>query len=105
MIYVKKDFKNRNLAQERQTIPRAFVYEHSVEGEKFTYSPLTPIFFLSICAHMHACKFMCVIFILLVLAQFSQIKDKQLLINLIEIFSFMRAANYIEKQGPSFLSS
>ena len=51
-------------AQERQTIPRAFVYEQSVEGENFTYSPQTSVFVLSMCAHIYAYKFVCVIFYL-----------------------------------------
>ena len=51
-------------AQERQTIPRAFVYEQSVEGENFTYSPQTSVFVWSMCAHIYAYKFVCVIFYL-----------------------------------------
>ena len=51
-------------AQERQTIPRAFVYEQSVERKNFTYSPQTSVFVLSMCAHIYAYKFVCVIFYL-----------------------------------------
>lgn len=51
-------------AQERQTIPRAFVYEQSVEGEHFTYSPQASVFVLSMCAHIYAYKFVCVLFYL-----------------------------------------
>lgn len=51
-------------AQERQTIPRAFVYEQSVEGEHFTYSPQASVLVLSLCAHIYAYKFVCVIFYL-----------------------------------------
>lgn len=61
MIYVKEDFKNRNLVQERQTIPKAFVYEHSVEGGKiyallYLYIPLTKLFEY---VYTHARKFVC----------------------------------------------
>lgn len=65
MIYVKEGFKNRNLIQERQTIPRAFVYELSAlvlreGGENYVISLSPKCFVLSLWAHMHACMQVCV---------------------------------------------
>ena len=40
------------------------VYEQSVEGEHFTYSPQASVLVLSLCAHIYAYKFVCVIFYL-----------------------------------------
>ena len=61
MIYVKEGFKNRKLVQERQTIPREFVYElRALVPKRGNLCTLNKSFVLSMCAHMHASKYVCV---------------------------------------------
>lgn len=87
-------------AQERQTIPRAFVYEQSVEGEHFTYSPQASVLVLSLCAHIYAYKFVCVIFYLVGFT--SVLTDQKWTLS--DVFNrdiLRELQNYIKKPWPS----